>query len=171
MRARFIPVFILAASVSACGTSPKTADDFRAMAPSSSFVDHEQFVVDRPFHEVARTLRQRSDACLQVTVTTSSSGGYGSNPATFKQGYLATTTADGDRASLVVQEHIEGTNLIKVHEEPAGGYFLLVADAAPAGAHRTKIDLYRPTMGNDVLVRAVRGWMTGEIQGCPDLTR
>ena len=170
MRYRFIPALILATAIAGCGTAPKSAEEFRRMAPSSSFIKLEQFEVDRPFRQVAQTFRQRADACLRVRVTTTSSG-YRSGPSTFKQDYLPTARITRDRAELHVQQHIEGTNLIKVHKEPTGGYYLLVADAFPAGRNRTRIDLYRPTIGHDVLVKSVRGWATGKNLGCPDLTK
>ena len=171
MNLRFIPTILIVALVSGCGTAPKTAEEFRQMAPSSSFVKLEQFEVNRPFRQVAQTFRQRSEACLRVRVTTTSSGGYRSGPSTFKQDYLPTARITRDRAELHVQQHIEGTNLIKVHEEPTGGYYLLVADAFPAGRNRTRIDLYRPTIGHDVLIKSIRGWATGKNLGCPDLTK
>lgn len=170
MRSRFVPAIILAASVTGCGTAPKTAEEFRRAVPGSSFVALERFEVDRPFREVARTFQQRSEACLRIRVTTSTTG-YRSGATTFRQDYLPTTRFDGGRAELHIQQHIEGTNLIKVHAEPAGGYYLLVADAFPAGRNRTRIDLYRPTIGHDVLVKSVRAWATGENLGCPDLTK
>lgn len=171
MRYRMLPAVILVATLSGCMSMPKNADEFRRMAPRSSMIKLEQFEVDRPFREVARTFRQRADTCLKVRVTTNTSGGYGSHPTTFKQDYLPTTRITRRRAELHVQQHIEGTNLIKVHKEPEGGYYLLVADAVPVGRSRTRIDLYRPTMGHGVLSQSVRNWATGENLGCPDLTK
>jgi hypothetical protein len=141
------------------------------MAPNSSFATLEQFEVNRPFRQVAQAFEDRANVCLRVQVTSTSTGGYGSHATSFSQDYLPTTKVTGSRAELHVQAHIEGTNLIKVHEEPTGGYYLLVADAIPIGRNRTRIDLYRPTIGHDVLIKSVRGWATGENLGCPDLTK
>jgi hypothetical protein len=60
---------------------------------------------------------------------------------------------------------------MKVYEEPEGGYFLLVADAYPIDEKRTQVDLYRPSIGHKVLIKAVKGWSTGKNVGCPDLTQ
>ena len=171
MRYRLLSAIILTAAVSGCGTMPKNAAEFRRMAPGSSMIKVERFEVDRPFRQVAKTFRQRADTCLRVRVTTDTSGGYRSHATTFREDYLPTTRITGHRAELHVQNHIEGTNLIKVHEEPEGGYYLLVADAFPAGPNRTRIDLYRPTIGHAVLTQSVRNWATGENLGCPDLTK
>ena len=162
---------LLAAAVAGCGSMPKSADDFRRMAPDSTFVKVEQFEVDRPFHKVARTFQQRANTCLRIQVTTRTAGGYRSHGTTFKQDYLPTVKVTDQRAELHVQQHIEGTNLIKVHEEPPGGYYLLIADAFPAGRNKTRIEMYRPTIGHDVLTKSIRGWATGENLGCPDLTK
>lgn len=55
--------------------------------------------------------------------------------------------------------------------KPDGGYYLLVADAQPVTQTKTRIDLYRPSMGHGVLIQAVKNWATGENIGCPDLTK
>jgi hypothetical protein len=69
-----------------------------------------------------------------------------------------------------LQQHHEA-GVLNVTKEPEGGYYLMVADAFPVGDNRTHVDLYRPSMGFDVIVKGIKGWATGEIQGCPDLTK
>jgi len=56
-------------------------------------------------------------------------------------------------------------------EIPEKGYYLMVADATRMDANTTQIDMYRPTIGHDAVVRAVKGWATGENVGCPDMTK
>ena len=171
MNFRFLPAIILAVTLSGCFSMPQNADEFRLMAPTSSMIKIERFEVDRPFRQVARTLRQRADACLRIRVTTNTSGGYRSHATTFREDYLPTTRITKRRAELHVQSHIEGTNLIKVHKEPEGGYYLLIADTTPVGRNRTRIELYRPTIGHGVLSQSVRNWATGDNLGCPDLAK
>lgn len=170
MKFAIIPILLLATAVSGCVKPPKTAEGFRQMAPKSSFLKVEKFTVNRSYRQVAGDWRRRSDACLRVRVTTKSSG-YRQGPMTFKQDYLPTVVNGKGRAELHIQQHVEGTNLIKVYKEPTGGNFLLIADAYPAGRNKTRIELFRPTMGYDVLAKAVRGWATGKNLGCPDLTK
>jgi hypothetical protein len=69
-----------------------------------------------------------------------------------------------------VQFHHEA-GVLNVSEEPEGGYYLLVADAYPINKNKTRVDLYGLSMGHDVLIKAVKGWATGENVGCPDLTK
>ena len=54
---------------------------------------------------------------------------------------------------------------------PEGGTYLLVADAYPLSGNRTKLQWFGPSRGHDTLIRAVKGWATGENLGCPDLTK
>ena len=103
----------LAALASACVKPPMNAEGFRQMAASDSmWVEVDKFEVDRPYQEVAKTFKSRSDACLRVQVLTSSSGGYMSHPTTFTQDYKPTVKMNQQRAEFYVQIHMEGTNLI-----------------------------------------------------------
>ena len=58
-----------------------------------------------------------------------------------------------------------------VSEEPEKGYYLLVVDAILLGKSKTKVVFYRPSMGVDPLVTAIKGWASGKNLGCPDLTQ
>lgn len=60
---------------------------------------------------------------------------------------------------------------MNVGEEPENGYYLLVVDAIPISKNKTKIVFYRPSMGFDTLITAIKGWASGKNLGCPDLTQ
>ena len=62
-------------------------------------------------------------------------------------------------------------NTIKVSEEPEGGYFLMVADAYPLGRSKTRVEVFRPSMGYGMLAKAIEGWASGSNLGCPDMTK
>ena len=47
----------------------------------------------------------------------------------------------------------------------------MVVDATPLDKKRTAITMYRPSMGKDTMVKAIKGWATGDNVGCPDLTQ
>ena len=96
----------------------------------------------------------RTNTSYQVTVTT----------------YKPTVVVAENKAELHLQQHFD-QGVVTVSKEPAGGYYLLVADAQPIGKKKTRVDLYRPSMGHGVLIQAVRNWATGENVGCPDLTK
>ncbi len=172
MLLRFILMFALVAIVSGCVKPPLTAEGFRQLAASGGrWATVEKFEVDRPYREVAKTFERLSEACLRVQVVTTSSGGYGSHPTTFRQTYKPTVKVDQRRAEFYIQMGIEGTNLIKVYEEPDDGNYAMVVDAYPVGRNRTRIELHRVTMGADVLIKSVRNWATGKSTACPDLTK
>ena len=84
--------------------------------------------------------------------------------------YKPTVLVSADKAELHVQQH-HAQGVLNVTKEPEGGYYLLVADASPINENRTKVDFYRPSMGHNVLVKATKGWATGENVGCPDFSK
>ena len=50
---------------------------------------------------------------------------------------------------------------------PPGGLDMLVADATAMDAKRTRIDIYGPSMGADVVIRAINGWSDPRKPGLP----
>jgi hypothetical protein len=84
--------------------------------------------------------------------------------------YKPTVVVNNERAELHVQQtHEKG--VLNVTEVPDGGYYLLVADAYPIDNSHTRLELFGPSRGYDVLIRAVKGWASGENLGCPDMTK
>lgn len=160
----------LPAVLSGCGTMPQTADEFRKVVPGAVMGKVETFYVDRPFNAVAETFEEKAPECLNKTVTTTSTtpGKYGPVVSTYTVTYKPTVRVAEKKAELHVQQHTDNT--VKVHKEPEGGYFLLVADAYPLSDNKTRVDLYCPTVGHEALIKAVKGWSAGDNIGCPDFT-
>jgi hypothetical protein len=160
----------LLAAITGCVTMPQTADEFRNAVPGALTGKVETFEVDRPFSAVAETFKTKGPECLNktVSVTSTTPGQYGPVVSTYTVTYKPTVVVNKNRAELHVQHHTDNT--LQVHKEPAGGYFLLVADAYPVGKNKTRVDLYCPAVGHKALIKAVKGWGTGENVGCPDLT-
>lgn len=163
-----IPGFF--AVLTGCGTMPLTADEFRKAVPASMTAEVETFEVNRPFNAVAETFKKRAPECLNKTVTTTSStpGKYGPVVSRYTVTYKPTVLLTNKKVELHVQHHTD--NAMKVYEEPEGGYFLLVVDAYPVDKKRTRVDIYRPSIGHKALIKGVKGWSTGNT-GCPDLTQ
>lgn len=151
-----------------CVSHPQTPDEFRKAVPSAFSAKVETFEVDRPFGQVAHTFQKMGPNCLAKTVKTTSQTkmSYQVIVTTYKPTVLVTSK----KAELHVQFHHD-QGVIGVGKEPEGGYYLLVADASPVTPTKTRIDLYRPSMGHGVLIQAVRNWASGENVGCPDLTK
>ena len=154
--------------VQGCGQMPQTAEEFRKAVPGAMMTKTETYEVDRAMREVASTFRRKAPECLNLSVRTVS------RTRTSYQNilteYKATVVTTGTRAELHVQQ-LHKTGVMYASKPPAGGAYIVVADAYPMGARRTRIQIYGPSRGYDVLYRAIRGWATGDNLGCPDLTK
>lgn len=155
--------------LSGCAIShPQTAEEFRKAVPGAFMGKVETFEVNRPLSEVAKTFQKKAPECLNVTIKTTSQTrmSYQVIITTYKPTVLVTEK----KAELHVQFHHEA-GVLNVSKEPEGGYYLIVADAIPLDKNTTRVDLYRPSMGYDALIKAIKGWAAGENLGCPDLTK
>ncbi len=167
-RFNIFTVFLVTMWLSGCVSHPQSAEEFRQAVPGAFMAKVETFEVNRPFSQVANTFQKMAPQCLSKTITTTSRThmSYQVIVTTYKPTVLVTAK----KAELHVQQHHE-KGVLNVSKEPKGGYFLLVADAQPINPNKTRIDLYRPSMGFGPMVKAIRGWATGENVGCPDLTK
>ena len=158
--------FLLTA-LSGCVSHPLTAQAFRDAVPGSMSGKVEEYEVDRPFDEVALTFQKKAPECLNVAVETTSRSNtsYQHYTATYKP----TVMKSANQVEIHLQRHYDHT--LKVSKEPEGGYYLLVADAFPIEGGKTRVVVYRPRMGFGVLIKAIKGWASGEQLGCPDMTK
>ncbi|MGD2113358.1 MAG: hypothetical protein PVI50_08230 [Gammaproteobacteria bacterium] len=159
---------VLLAGCAAMSGHPQTAEEFRQAVPGAFLGELESFEVNRPFPDVAGTFRDRAPECLHATVRTTSRTNM--SHQVIVTTYKPTVRVSAGRAELHLQQHRE-TGVLNVTRKPGGGYFLLVADAVPVSRNTTRIDLYRPSRGYEVLIRGIKGWAAGDIEGCPDLSR
>lgn len=146
---------------------PQTAEEFRQAVPGAMTAGVESFEVNRPFSEVAQTFQKKAPECLNVRIKTVSRTNM--SYQVIVTTYKPTVLVNGDKAELHVQFHHD-QGVMNVTKEPDGGYYLLVADLFPMGNNRTRVDLYRPSMGYDVLIKGIKGWAKSPNTGCPDLT-
>src|SRR5262245_39168345 len=166
-RAAQSTVVLCALWLAGCGVShPQTAAEFRTAVAGAYSATKDTFEVDRPL-EVASSFQKLASDCLARTIRTVEHQPHVSYSAVTTT-YKPTVQVTATNAELHVQQRHRG-NVINVSKEPDGGYFLLVADARPIGASRTRVDLYRPTMGHGPLIQAVRNWAAGTGAACPDL--
>ncbi|NIR31904.1 MAG: hypothetical protein GWN84_21870 [Gammaproteobacteria bacterium] len=147
---------------------PQTAEEFRKAVPGAFMAEVETFEVNRSFADVAKTFDRKAPECLNVTVKTVSQTNM--SYQVIVTTYKPTVLVNGDKVELHVQFHHEA-GVLNVTKEPEGGYYLLVADAYPVDENKTRVDLYRPSMGYDTLIKAVKGWAANDNTGCPDLTQ
>lgn len=167
-RFNIVAVVLCSLWLPGCISHPQTAEEFRKAVPSAFSAKVETFEVNRPFSQVANTFQKMGPNCLAKTIKTTSQTktSYQVIVTTYKPTVLVT----GNKAELHVQFHHD-QGVLNVSKEPDGGYYLLVADASPVTQTKTRIDLYRPSMGHGVLIQAVKNWASGENVGCPDLTK
>ncbi len=151
-----------------CASQPQTAEEFRKAVPSAFLAKTETVEVARPFRDVAANFQKRAPECLNVTVETVSQTT--TSYQVIVAAYKPTVVVTGERAELHVQQDYK-SGVLKVYTEPAGGHYLLVADAYPLENNRTRLQLFGPSMGYDVLIRAIKGWASGQSLGCPDMTK
>ena len=142
-------------------------DQFGKAVPGAMLAKTDTYEVNRSYRDVASTFQRKAPECLNMAVRTVS------QTTTSYQNivteYTPTVNVTEQRTELHVQQ-LHKTGVIYPSKPPAGGIYLFVADATPQG-NKTRIQIYGPSKGYDVLHRAVRGWATGENLGCPDMTK
>lgn len=150
------------------GTMPQTAEEFRKVVPGAFMAEVETFEVQRPFNEIAKTFQTMAPKCLDVTIKTVSDT-YQSHQVIIAK-YTPTVIVTEDKAELYVQERHEA-GVMTVYKEPEKGHFLMVIDVVPLSKNISQITMYRPSKGREVMVKAIKGWASGNNIGCPDLTK
>jgi hypothetical protein len=158
-------VFLLCGCVT---QHPQNAEEFRKMAPGAFLVKVETHEVNRSMRQIGETFQRRAPECLNMRVRTVSQA-----PGSYQvivSLYKPTVVVSGERVELHLQRHHEA-GVLAVTKEPEGGYYLMVADAYPVDAKRSRLQIIGPSMGYDVIWRAIIGWATGKDLGCPDLTK
>ena len=167
MRKRVIAALALGAVLQGCGGIPQNAEEFRKAAPGALMGKTESYEVDRAYRDVAAAFQRKAPECLNVSVRSVSRTSMShQNILTV---YRPTVTVTKERVELHLQQEHK-TGVIYPSKPPEGGPYIFVADAYPLPGNRTRVQLYGPSMGYDMLYRAIRGWSTGENLGCPDLT-
>lgn len=157
---------LLAMPLASCGTAPMNATEFRN--DYAARAQPEVFVVSRALDDVAGTIRRKASECLDVVIETTS--WVGTSGTRYTRAFRPTVLAGADRVELHVQQLIDGTGIVIPYEAPDGGFYILVADFFPVTAATTRVEMYPPTRGYEVLADAIRGWASRPTSGCPDLS-
>ncbi len=152
-----------------CGAAsgPQTVAEFRNGVSNGlgGGATKDTFEVDRPLAQVGASFQRLASECLSVAIrTTEFQPGVSFHVVTST--YKPTVHVSSSVAELQVQLSQRG-NIIHLAKEPEGGYYLLVADARPVNATKTRIDLHRFPIGHVQLAEAVRAWASGTSVTCP----
>jgi hypothetical protein len=158
-----------AALLQGCGGMPQTADEFRKAVPGALLTKTDSYAVNRAQRDVAITFQRKAPECLNMAVRTVSQTS--TSYQNILTEYTATVVPGGERAELHLQQLHKGGGVIYPSKPPQGGAYIIVADAFPLAGNRTRMQIYGPSIGYDVVYRAIRGWAAGDNLGCPDLTK
>ena len=145
---------------------PQTREEFvRAVTSGARGAKMETLVVDRGFDEVYRTLEARTGPCLDIKVERTANVGYVEHSSS---DYNPTLRRQGrDRAEFTLQV-VHNPRAIGEKTGP-GGLYIMAADLKRAGASRTEIVLYRPTIGFKDITKTFKEWAEGSSTDCPKL--
>jgi len=170
MKRSVLTIFaLLGVLLSGCAMKyPQTAAEFRRDIPKSSFGEVESYTVKRSFNKISATFKKQAHKCLSKRITSTSSGYM--HYQVIVTAYKPTLRLGKNKLELHLQQHHE-SGVLNIQKMPKGGYYYLVADASRVNARKTKIDLYYPSMGSDVIIKAIKDWVTGKNVGCPDMTK
>lgn len=150
---------------------PKTAEEFRKMLPESMFGKHETVEVKRAYSKVVDTFKKRAGKCLNVAVERTTTNGYGQVVGRSTITYVPTFKVGKKKSELHIQQQIEGNAIVLGGEMPEKGYYMYVVDLFDAGKSKTRMEIYRGSIGSDTLTRAINNWAEGTNMGCPDMTQ
>ena len=164
----WLPFIVIVWLLGGCAT-PQNAEEFRQWTSDSPFKLLETYEVARPFQDVSSTLRKKAKECLAITINWTIDYGILHPNRKGIDTYKPTFIANPKRAELHVQLNRSAVTAIG---SPPDGPYRVVLDAAPIAKDRTRIDTYVLSNTDDGLIRkAMRGWVSGDNLGCPDLTK
>lgn len=177
-RAAYVLSIILL--LSSCVTQhPQNAKEFRLGAAKAWTAVVERYTENRSFTKIANAIQGNANKCLSRRVRSVSST-YSVGPKAHGGGFMQhqvveidykpTVVREKGRISLhIQQEHVRG--VINVTKKPNGGYYMFVVDVTPTAGDKSNVTIYRTRLGFKNITRAIKGWISGSIKGCPDLTK
>ena len=161
-------LFILSAFLfSGCSMKQaQTAQEFRLMAPKSSYGAHDTITVKNSYSSVVNNFKKKTKKCLTVELLLTTTNQYGQTMGEQTLSYTPTLVVGKSKSELSLQKNVSGDGMI-MGKVPDKGMYILVADITPAGKNKTRLDIYRNTYGTEIIVDAVNNWATGKSLACP----
>ena len=148
------------------GHMPQSADEFRTELPGAFMGEVEKFEVNRSYTDIGKSFQKMAPKCLDVRIKTTSQTNMSYQVIVTK--WNPTVKITDQKAELHIQQlHEQG--VLNVYEAPEKGYYTMVVDAIPTGNNSSQVVMYRASVGNKTLNKAIRGWARGENIGCPNL--
>lgn len=160
---RLLVILLLAAG---CVSFPQTPDEFRKAIPNTMFGKVETTDVNRPLRDVGKAFQARAQQCLAVTIEATDGARH------IYRTLTPTVLVKADKVELYVQHAYRGGGVITPGKTPDAGPYYLVADVTPVDKGHAHLVMYGARTGDGpLLMKAIAGWASGEISGCPDLTK
>lgn len=156
-----LPVIML--STGCTGIVAQNKEEYK----TSTGVSLESYVVNRPYSKVAATMKSKTKECLDIKLRRRSC--VGNNCSDDYVTYTPTLNQTANNLELSVQ--IDVPHALRWWKEPPGGKYILTAVITPTEVNKTKLDVYRPWAGYDLIPSAVRNWAEGTNLGCPNLAK
>jgi len=150
-----------------CGHMPQTADEFRTEVPGAFMGEVVKFEVNRSYTDIGKSFQKMAPKCLDVRIKTTSQTNMSYQVIVTK--WNPTVKISKQKAELHIQQ-VHEKGVLNVYEVPEKGYYRMVVDAIPTGKNSSQVVMYRASVGNKTLNKAILGWANGENIGCPDLT-
>jgi hypothetical protein len=158
-------VILMVASPAGAIDVPQSRADFVRVVQEGRGGKMETFVVNRGFDEVFATFESRSNACLDVEVQRTAYVGYVERSSSDYNPTLRKAGSDRAEFTLQVVHRPRGVG----HTPPEGGLYVMAADLKRAGASRTELVLYRPSIGFKEIAKSLVQWAEGSDSDCPKL--
>lgn len=155
-----------ALALSGCVNLPMSVDEFRVS--DSSFVEHESFVVARPYREVAETVARKAQECFAGAQVDHIRPGLFGDAVVQQDFYNPSFTADAGKATMILQKRQVGGSEAKFYDQPEKGFYVLAVDLTDRGGE-TAVDMHAFSLGYDHIGREVKAWTRNESDLCPDL--
>ncbi len=166
---RNVAIFLAIAAVSGCetmGPAPMTSAEFRE-AVKKEGRNIQEFTVDRTFDDVVYSLKKMTLQCLSfLPAPDARAGGAAAEQAEAWAEGKGSVRVSGSNLELSIQRKMRNPE----SRMPKEGYYLLVADAYPAGPGKTKVEIYHWESLKDAAT-AISGWASGQSFTCPDKSR
>jgi hypothetical protein len=145
---------------------PQTRAEFvDAVAKGTRGAKMESFVIERGFDDVVKTFDARCVPCLDKLVERTANVGYVERSSSDYNPSFKHVSRDRAEFTMQVVHRPAGVGATP----PAGGLYVMAVDLKRAGANRTEVVLYRPTMGYKFLSEALLEWAEGKSTDCPKL--
>ena len=159
---KLLAILVLS-SLCAC-TMPMNPDEYKDAISGNALGAQEHYTVPLAYNAVVANLKSAAGRCLQYTT----------NGILTNHGWVALPSrVTGEvrvvkpgQAQLTVQSS-GGTSLFNGGQKPENGWYIFVADIAPASATSTAMTLYSGQFGS--LSSRVKTWASGSDPSCPIL--